>query len=121
VEFALIAPLLILLLLAVLAGGLYFMASAQQATATATLARYVADHADPDPDEFYAFTTAVVPCVGGATITVDGHLVTVVISCPGIAGELLPMFPTTVTTSATAYMPGPSASPEPTEVPTPEP
>jgi hypothetical protein len=121
VEFALVAPLLMLMLLGVLAGGLYFLAAVQQASDTGTLADWYAANPDAPPGEWTAFADAVCPCEGCATVAAEAHIVMVTVECPCIAGELLPFLPRTVVTTATAYVPSPSASPEPSPSASPEP
>lgn len=107
VEFALIAPILMLMLLGVMAGGLYFLAAMQQQNATATLADWTAAHPAATAAEADAFAAAVVPCPAGASVTIDAALglVMVTIVCPSFAHDLLPILPPTVTTTASASMP----------------
>lgn len=111
VEFALVVPILILLLLGTAATGFYFLAATTQANATSTIAAWAVTHQDADPDAFAAFVGRVSPC-GSATWGYTPDLVTVSIDCPSIAGELLPFFPKTVTTIATGYMPEPTLAPD---------
>jgi len=107
VEFALVAPILMVMLLGVLGAGLYFLSAGQQQAATVTLAQFVAQHPADDPT---SFADAVTPCPGGATIAIDEHLVSVTIDCPSLAGELVGALPKMVTTHATAYLPEPSGA-----------
>jgi uncharacterized membrane protein len=100
VEFALVAPVLMMLLLGVLAGGIHYLAAVQQASATTTIAAWAGEHPADDLD---AFAGGVSDCP--AVATWSEHTVVVTLSCPSLAGKLLPVFPSTVDTSATAFVP----------------
>jgi hypothetical protein len=98
VEFALVAPILMLLLLGVLAGGIYYLAAVQQASAT--IAAWAGKH---PADDLAAFSGGVSDC---PAVAVWGeHVVVVTLSCPSIAGELLPVLPTSIVTTASAFVP----------------
>jgi hypothetical protein len=103
VEFALVAPILMLMLLGVLAGGLYFLAATQQASASSTIAGWAAAHATADPADLASFAATVSTCP--VAVVYAPNLVRVTLSCPTIAGQLVPALPTTVVTTATAYVP----------------
>jgi Flp pilus assembly protein TadG len=105
-EFAIVAPVLMLMMLAVLAGGLYFLAAQSQASSTSTIAGWAAANPTADPDDLAAFARTVSAC----PLAVDyaPNLVRVTLTCPTIAGELVPALPRTVVTTATAYVPDPT-------------
>jgi hypothetical protein len=111
VEFALVFPIMCLLLLGVLAGGLYFLAGVQQASASTTIAGWAAANPTADPDDLAAFAASVSACPAAVVYAVN--LVTVTLSCPTIAGELVPALPRVVVTTATAYVADASPSPAP--------
>ena len=95
-----------LMLLGVLAGGLYFLAATQQASASSTIAGWAAAHATAGPDDLAAYARTVSTCP--VAVVYAPNLVRVTLTCPTIAGELVPALPRTVVTTATAYVPDPT-------------
>lgn len=102
VEFALLAPVLMLILLGILGGGLYFLSAVQQASAAATVAGWSAANPSADPATFDAFASSVGPCPGAVATFAPG-VVTVTLTCPTL--QLLPMLPANVVTTAKAFVP----------------
>ncbi len=100
VEFALVAPVLMLMLLGICASGMYFLAAQQQAMASSTIAAWVGAHPGDDPADYAA---TVSTCA--VSVAYSPNLATVSLTCPTIAGTILPMFPSDVVTTATAYVP----------------
>lgn len=111
VETALAFPILMLILLGVIGTGLYFLAGVQQASASTTIASWIGANPTADPDALAAYAATVSTCP--VAVVYAPNLVTVTLSCPTIAGEILPMLPKTVTTVAKAYLPSPAPSPSP--------
>lgn len=103
VEFALVVPVMMLMLLGTIGAGLYFLAAQSQASSTSTLALWAAANPTADPDDLAAYARTVSACPLAVDYT--PNLVRVTLSCPTIAGELVPALPRTVVTTATAYVP----------------
>jgi hypothetical protein len=104
VEFALVIPILMTVLLGVAGTGIYLLAAQTQAAAAVTDARWAADHPASAQADFDAYASRVGPCPG-AVASFEPNLVRVTITCPTIAGDLIPFLPKTVVTTATAYVP----------------
>lgn len=117
VEFALIAPALMLLLLGIIGVGMLYTAQLAQQAATNTLAAWAGDN---DPDGFGDYAATVTPCDDAAASYAPG-LVVVTVKCPSVAGQLLPgWLPDTITTTATSYVATAEPTPEPSPSPSPE-
>jgi hypothetical protein len=115
VELALATPVLLLLLLGVLGAGILFLGAVQQASASNTIAAWAGEHADATEAEREAYSSSVTSC---DVDTVYGEdLVTVSITCPTIAGKIVPALPTTITTTATAFVPSETPAPSPSATP----
>jgi len=115
VEFALVVPVMMLLLLGTIGAGLYFLAGIQQASASTTIAGWAAANPTAPPDALAAYAASVSACPVAVVYAVN--LVTVTLSCPTIAGELVPALPRTVVTTATAYVADASPAPSPSAAP----
>lgn len=111
VEFALVAPLMMFLLLGVLAAGFAFLGAVQQAAGAAEIARWAAANPEAPTEAFDAFAARVAPC-GPATAAYEPDLVTVTLTCPTIAGQMLPgIMPTELVSTASAFVPTPTPAP----------
>ena len=108
VEFALVAPILMAMLLGVLAGGLLFLGAMSQQHSTGTLADWMAANPDATSEEEAAMSALVIPDGCDSSVDTAGQIVTATLTCPTIAGELVPGLPVQVTTSAVAHAPSPS-------------
>jgi hypothetical protein len=106
VEFAIVMPILMLLLLGIAAVGIYQLAAVQQASASNTIAGWSAANPAATEEERDSFTQAVTACP--VTAVYSAELVTVTVRCPTIAGQIVPALPTTITTVATGYVPSPT-------------
>lgn len=116
VEFALIFPILALMLLAIAGVGIWLLAANLQASRATTLAAWIGAHPTTDASAYAKTLTA---CDWTATSTAD--LATVTITCPSWAHDLLGALPATIATTAVAFIPDASPSPSPSPSPTPSP
>ena len=101
VEFAFVLPVMLALLLGVTAAGVYFLGAGAQQAATGTIAAWAGEHGETG--DLGTFAGGISPCP--AVAVWEEHTVTVTLTCPNMAGDLLPMFPSTVATTATSYIP----------------
>ena len=98
VEFAIVAPILFLVLLACLGFGLFFVAQEAQASRTATVASYAA--ANPTEDAV-AWAASLTSCP--VTVTLAANVVTATVDCPNPFGGIAPGVPANIVTTAVAY------------------
>jgi hypothetical protein len=115
VEFAIAAPVMMLILLGVIGVGLFFLAGIQQATGSSTIADWAAANPSAPPADLAAFETSVSSCP--VTVVYTAQKVTVTLTCPTIAGKLVPALPNDITTIASAFVASPAPSPSPSPVP----
>jgi Flp pilus assembly protein TadG len=115
VELALAFPILMLLLLGIVGVGIYSIAAVQQASASNTIAGWSASNPGASTNERDAFAQSISACP--ATAVYSAGVVTVTLACPTIAGRMLPMLPTVITTTGTAFVPSPTQGPSPGATP----
>lgn len=104
-EFAIIAPLLFGLLLAILGAGLFLVAQEAQQSRANAIVGYAAANRTLDVDDYAAGLVDPVCAVNLTFTDADdsGGTYLVLVSCPSWVHRMVPPLPETVTTSGTAY------------------
>ncbi len=106
VEFALVLPLIMFMMLGAAEMGMLYAAFADQDRRTATMAEWSAEHPDSTEAEWSDLVVSIGPC-GSAERSVDGDIVTVQMTCtynPRITGNVWSGLP--VSTEAVAAIRG---------------